>query len=417
VAVAAALAGAGFRVIGVEKRADRIEKINAGACPIEGVEPDLPELLARVTKSGKLTATADVSALRNADVVLIDVDTPVAADHRPRFAALRSACEELGRVMKNGALVIVESTVAPGTTMNVVAPLLEEHSELTLNKGFFLGHCPEPVMPGKLLSNLKRLSRPCGGATPSTAHVMIALYRTIVEGDLTATDCITAELTKTAENTYRDVNIAFANELAIICQNVGADFMRVRELVNKSPGRNVLMAGAGVGGHCIPKDPWLLAQGAPDEQALLITAARARNHSMPLHTARLLEDALAEANVMMQGAKIAVLGYSYLENTADDRNSPSHALIAHLTEWGADVAVHDTWVPKYKGDLWNAVHGADAVVLMVAHAEYMHLDLHRIKRELRTPVLVDGRHIVQTAAATEAGLVFRGLGRGDRGPT
>lgn len=413
-AAAAALANAGFRVMGVEKRADRVQRINAGECPIEGIEPDLPELLARVTKSGKLTATTDVSVLRDADVVLIDVDTPVASDHRPRFDALRTACEELGRVMKDGALVIVESTVAPGTTLNVVAPLLEAHSQLTLDKGFFLGHCPEPVMPGKLLSNLQRLARPCGGATPATANAMVAFYRTIVQGELCATDCITAELTKTAENAYRDVNIAFANELALVCQNVGADFTRVRELVNRSPGRNVLMAGAGVGGHCIPKDPWLLAHGMPQDPVSLIAAARARNESMPLHTAHLVEDALEEANVPLAGATIAVLGYAYLENAADDRNSPSHALIAHLTEWGAKVAVHDTWVAKYKGDLWNAVHGADAVVLMVAHAEYMHLDLARLKRELRTPVLVDGRHVVDATAARAAGLVFRGIGRGAR---
>lgn len=411
-AVAAALAGAGFRVLGVEKRADRVAKLNAGDCPIDGVEPGLAELIARVTKSGKFTATADMSALRAADIVLIDVETPVASDHRPRFEALRAACQDLGCVMKHGALIIVESTVAPGTTMGVVAPLLEKHSKRSLNNGFFLGHCPEPVMPGKLLSNLKLLSRACGGATPETADAMIAFYRSIVDGELDATDCITAELTKTAENTYRDVNIAFANELALICQTVGADFSRVRQLVNKSPGRNVLMAGAGVGGHCIPKDPWLLAHGVPHDRTSLIAAARARNESMPLHTARLVEDALAEAGVCVEAAKIAVLGYAYLENAADTRNSPSQALIAHLSEWGAEVRAHDSWAPAYRGDLWNTVHGADAAVLMVAHDEYRNLDLARLVRELRTPVLVDGRHLIDAAAARDAGLVFRGVGRG-----
>ncbi len=412
VAVAASLAGAGFRVLGVEKRADGVEKINAGECPIGGVEPGLAELLARVTRNGKLTATADVSVLRGADIVLIDVDTPVASDHRPRFEALRGACRDLGRVMREGTLVIVESTVAPGTTMSVVAPLLEECSGLTLNKGFLLGHCPEPVMPGKLLSNLKKLGRACGGATEDTSHAMIAFYRAIVDGDLDATDCITAELTKTAENTFRDVNIAFANELALICQTVGADFSRVRQLVNKSPGRNVLMAGAGVGGHCIPKDSWLLAHGMPEEKVSLISAARARNESMPLHTARLVEDALAEASKPVLGARIAVLGYAYLENAADARNSPSQALIAHLTDWGADICVHDTWVSAHRGDVWNTVHGADAVVVMVAHDEYTKLDLARMRHELRTPVLVDGRHVVDAGAAREAGLIFRGVGRG-----
>ena len=422
VAVAASLAGAGFRVLGVEKRAERVKMLSAGECPIGGVEPSLAELLARVTGSGKLTATTDVSVLRAADVVLIDVETPVESDHRPHFLALRAACDDLGRVMKPGTLVIVESTVAPGTTMSVVAPLLEARSGLALNTGFFLGHCPEPVMPGKLLSNLRALSRACGGATPETANAMVAFYRSIVDGELCATDCITAELTKTAENTFRDVNIAFANELALICQSVGADFSRVRQLVNKSPGRNMLVAGAGVGGHCLPKDPWLLAHRVPAENVSLIAAARARNDSMPLHTARLVLDALAEAGKGMSGARIAVLGYAYLENAADARNSPSQALIAHLEEWGADVCVHDTYVPGYGGELWTAIRGADAVVVMTAHAEYTGIDLARVRRELRTPVIVDGRHVIEPGAARDAGLVFRGIGRGvgrgDRtGPT
>ncbi len=412
ISVASALAGAGFRVVGVEIKADRVEKINAGECPIEGIEPGLPELIAEVTKSGKLTATTDYNSLKAADIILIDVDTPVASDHRPRFEALRSACRALGRVMKEGALVIVESTVAPGTTVNFVAPLLEKHSERKLNTGFYLGHCPERVMPGKLLKNLKELSRVCGGSTPDTAEAMIALYRSIVAGELDPTDCITAELTKTAENTFRDVNIAFANELALICESSGADFRRVREFVNKSPGRNMLIAGAGVGGHCIPKDPWLLVHGIQAEKTSLISTARAVNDGMPLHTARLVEDALEDMGLGVHGAKLAVLGYAYLENSDDVRNSPSQALIEHLQDWGAQVVVHDPWYPKYQGDLWKTVHNANAAIVMVAHDEYKNLDLARLKTELKTPVLVDGRHMVETSAAIKAGFVFRGLGRG-----
>jgi UDP-N-acetyl-D-mannosaminuronic acid dehydrogenase len=412
ISVASSLAGAGFDVIGIEIKADRVEKINAGECPIEGIEPGLPELIAKVTKSGKLKATTDYNALKSADIILIDVDTPVASDHRPRFEALRSACRALGRVMKQDALVIVESTVAPGTTMNFVAPLLEKHSERKLNTGFFLGHCPERVMPGKLLKNLKELSRVCGGSTPDTAEAMIALYRSIVDGELDATDCITAELTKTAENTFRDVNIAFANELALICESSGADFRRVRDLVNKSPGRNMLIAGAGVGGHCIPKDPWLLVHGIENEKISLISTARAVNDGMPLHTARLVEEALEDVGLGVHGAKLAVLGYAYLENSDDVRNSPSQTLIEHLTDWGAEVTVHDPWYPKYQGDVWKTIHGAHAAIIMVAHDEYKNLDLARLKSELKTPVLVDGRHMVETAAAIKAGLVFRGLGRG-----
>jgi UDP-N-acetyl-D-mannosaminuronic acid dehydrogenase len=410
-AVACALAEAGFRVTGVELRADRVEKIRMGECPIDGIEPGLPDLVKKVVASKHLDATTQYSALADVDVVLICVDTPVARDRRPRFEALRSTCWQLGPVLKEGALVIVESTVAPGTTMGLVAPQLAKHSNKELNEGFFLGHCPERVMPGRLLKNLRELSRVCGGSTPEAARAMVALYRTIVEGELDETDCITAELTKTAENTYRDVNIAFANQLGLICEAVGADFERVRGFVNKSPGRNVLWAGAGVGGHCIPKDPWLLVHGVPGVDTGLIAAARTLNESMPLHVARLVEQALDEVNIGMHSARLLVLGYSYLEDSDDTRNSPSQSLIEHLKDWGADVVVHDPWVPEYAVDLWKRAEGAHAAIVMVAHAEYRDLDLARLRGCLRAPVLVDGRQVVDGAAARAAGFVFRGLGR------
>jgi UDP-N-acetyl-D-mannosaminuronic acid dehydrogenase len=415
ISVASALAGAGFFVTGVEIKAERVEKINKGQCPIEGIEPDLPELIAKVTRSKNLVATTDYQALAEADVVLIDVDTPVASDNRPRFEALRSACRELGKVMRPGVLVIIESTIAPGTTARVVAPILEKASGRKVNEGFYLGHCPERVMPGKLLKNLRELSRVCGGSTPETSEVMVALYRTVVQGKLSKADCTTAELVKTAENTYRDVNIAFANELALICESVGSDFRRVRELVNESPHRDVHLAGAGVGGHCIPKDPWLLVHGIEDFEPKLIATARARNDAMPLHMARLVEDALEEVGTGIFGAKLAILGYAYLENSDDTRNSPSESLIAHLVDWGAKVVVHDPWVPPYnEGELWETIKGADAAIVMVAHEAYLKLDLARLKSVLKTPVLVDGRHVVETEAARTAGFIFRGVGRGKR---
>lgn len=412
-AVACALADAGFRVAGVDIKSDRVDKINAGYCPIEGIEPELPEMLARVTRSKRLVAGTDYAPLAERDVVLVTVDTPVASDKRARFTALRAACRELGKRMKKGALVIVESTIAPGTCANVVAPILEKQSGRKLDEGFHLGHCPERVMPGKLLKNLRELSRVCGGSTPETSEAMVALYRSFVRGKLDKADCVTAELVKTAENTYRDVNIAFANELALICEEVGADFRRVRELVNQSPGRDVLLAGAGVGGHCIPKDPWLLVHGLSEFAPRLIAAARAVNDTMPLHVARLVEDALDEIGKPVHGSRVAVLGYAYLENSDDTRNSPSQALIDHLSDWGATVSVHDPLVAEYATDLWRAVDGADAAVVMVAHDAYEGLDLRRLRAALASPaVLVDGRHVVETEVAQAAGFVFRGLGRG-----
>ena len=255
-------------------------------------------------------------------------------------------------------------------------------------------------MPGKLLANLRGVSRVCGGETPETAQAMLALYRQVVQADLDPTDCVTAELVKTAENAYRDVNIAFANEVALICEAVGGDVWRVRELVNKSPGRAMHLPGAGVGGHCIPKDPWLLVyeaqqQGVPIR---LIPAARAVNDSMPLHMVELLEEALAEAGRPLAGARVLVLGYAYLEDSDDTRNSPSAVLVERLRERGAEAVIHDPYVPGYQGDVYALAQGCDAAVLMVAHRAYRELEWAVLGERLAAPILVDGRQSVDAAA-------------------
>jgi UDP-N-acetyl-D-mannosaminuronic acid dehydrogenase len=409
--VACTFADVGFEVIGLETKPERVEMINAGQNPIEGIEPGLPDLVRSVVNHGCLHATCDYTALTRADVVLIDVETPVDETHQPNYAALKAACGSLGAVLKAGTLVIVESTLAPGTMKQVVQPLLEQASGKQVNVDFYLGTCPERVMPGKLLTNLRRVSRVCGGSTPEAAQVMIALYRTIVDADLDAADCVTAELVKTAENAYRDVNIAFANELALVCEFAGGDFLRVRELVNKSPGRNILLAGAGVGGHCIPKDPWLLAYGARGHADLhLIPAARTVNDDMPHHVFDLLCGAFAQAGLPLAGAKVAVLGYAYLEDSGDIRNSPSAALIKHLSDAGVEVVIHDPWVAAYRDDALTVVQHCDAAVLMVAHTAYRSLALSALKVALRTPILVDGRRFFPPQQAQAVGLIYRAIG-------
>jgi UDP-N-acetyl-D-mannosaminuronic acid dehydrogenase len=411
--VACLFAEAGFDVVGVDIKADRVERINAGSSPIEGEEPGLSDLLAEVVAAGRLRATTDYEDLRTCDVVTINVETPVDEHHVPRYAAMRSALRDLGRVMRRDTLVIVESTIAPGTMASLVRPTLEETSGMQAGQDFYLGHCPERVMPGRLLANLRGVSRVCGGQTPETAELMIALYRHVVWADLDPADNVTAELVKTAENAYRDVNIAFANEVALICEAVGGDVWQVRELVNKSPGRNMLFPGAGVGGHCIPKDPWLLSYQARERGApvRLIPAARAVNESMPLHVLELLEDGLAEAGRELDGAKVLVLGYAYLENSDDVRNAPSATLVQALRERGAEVVIHDPYVPGYQGDVVEQAQGCDGVVVMVKHDAYRQLDWEALREALRHAVIVDGRNVVPEPIRQAAGWTARSIGQ------
>ncbi len=403
--VAALFADAGFDVIGIELKADRVEKINAGESPIEGEEPGLAELLASVAVSGRLRASSDYSSLRDRDVILIDVETPVDETHVPRYDALRAVLRSLGPVLKRGALVIVESTIAPGTMQRLVYPGLEESSGGKLNQDFYLGNCPERVMPGKLLANLRTLSRVTGGGSVETAEVMVQLYRYVVQADLDAVDWITAELVKTVENAYRDVQIAFANEVALICEGLGGDVWKVRELVNKSPFRQMHLPGAGVGGHCIPKDPWLLAYGVQDQDVplRLIPAARAINDGMPAHMADLLQAELEQRHQPLAGARVLVMGYAYLEESDDTRNSPSEALVQQLAGRGAQVVIHDPYVPGYQGDLLAAAQGCDAAIVMVNHQAYRTANLAALSGVMRQPLLIDGRRVYQPEALRQAG--------------
>ncbi len=411
-AVACALAHAGFRVLGIERDHDKAAQIAAAICPISGHEPRLAELLKEAIQSGRLQVSNDPQDCREASVILIAVETPVdAVSKAPRYEALKGALRDLGPSIQTGALVIVESTIAPGTMEGVVRPLLEETSGKKANEGFHLVHCPERVMPGKLLANLRTCSRVIGGSTPYAAELARELYRHLVEADLDLTDVLTAELVKATENTYRDVQIALANEMALLCENVGADVYRVRELVNKSPLRAMHLPGAGVGGHCIPKDPWLLVYGTRGKlQARLIPTAREINDHMPLHVAELAEEGLAEAGKDIREAKVMVLGYSYLENTADDRNSPTMALVERLKALGAKVTIHDPFFEEYDAPLQQAVTASDCVILMVAHEEYRALDLADLKAWLATPVLIDGRNLFDKKKARDLGFFYAGVG-------
>jgi len=428
--VACEFARVGFQVIGIEQRKERVIQINQGLSPIAGEEPELAELLALVIATGRLSVSTDYQELHNCQVILIAVETPIDEFNRPEYLALRRALLGMGALLQPGTLVIVESTLSPGSMQKMVAPLLVETSGLTLSRDFFLGYCPERVMPGKLLSNLRSVSRVVGGMTTETAQVMATLYRHIVLADLDLTDCITAELVKTVENAYRDVQIAFANEAALICEAVGGDVWKVRQLVNKSPFRQMHLPGAGVGGHCIPKDPWLLVDGVSrvtsgihaDEKLAdsrleeefsptLIPSARRINDNMPMHVASLLAQSLAEAGLSLKGAQILILGFAYLEDSDDTRNSPSASLVEILRDHGAKVIIHDPYIQQFQGEVLARAAGCDAAVIMVSHSPYLALDPQDLRSVLHWPILVDGRHVFDGPALRKAGWIYRAVGQ------
>ncbi|HKZ93833.1 MAG TPA: nucleotide sugar dehydrogenase [Candidatus Bathyarchaeia archaeon] len=427
----------GFTVVGVQRRSKRsgwkIDWLNEGKNPIGGDEPGLSELISRVVKKGAFKVVDDISTCRDAEAVLIDVQTPTDVDKTPNYDSLKEVSETVGKFMSTGTLVVVESTVAPGTTDNIVKPILEKSSGLKAGKDFYLAFCYERVMVGRLIKNMVELSRIVGGVDEESTKRAMELYSHIVKAKLFPTDALTAEVTKVVENTYRDVNIAFANEVALICESLGVDVFKVRELVNTLPNdssnpasnpiRNMHYPGAGVGGHCLPKDGWLLKYGLDAFGKFklfpkIIVSTREVNDSMPRHVVDLIEDALAEHDRKLKGAKVAILGVAFLENCDDTRNTPSAEIYSELRKRGAQPILHDPIVRDFDlpftKDLDEALSKADAVVISTKHKEYLKLDLSELKTKLATPVLVDGRNAFDEDAAVRAGLTYRGVGKGTR---
>jgi UDP-N-acetyl-D-mannosaminuronic acid dehydrogenase len=427
----------GFEVVGVQRKSKRsgwkIDWLNRGRNPIGGDEPGLSDLIARVVKKGTFKVVEDIAVCKDADTILIDVQTPIDTNKVPKYESLREVCTEVGRHMRRGTLVVIESTVAPGTTDNIVKPILEKTSKMTAGKDFFLAYCYERVMVGRLIKNIVELPRVIGGINEESTKRALELYKHIVKAKLYATDALTAELAKVVENTYRDVNIAFANEVALVCESLGVDVYKVRELVNTLPNdptnpssnpiRNMHLPGGGVGGHCLPKDPWLLkygldTYGKSEFLPKIIISSRELNEHMPVHVADLAEDALAEHGKQMSGAKVAILGVAFIENSDDTRNTPSATLYAELEKRGAKPVLHDPIARNFDipltSDLDKALENADAVVLLTKHRQYLELDLRILGKKLATPVLIDGRNAFSEEEARKAGLTYRGVGKGRR---
>ncbi|MGQ0797835.1 MAG: nucleotide sugar dehydrogenase [Methanobacteriota archaeon] len=418
VPVAAVAASAGARVVGIDIDPAKVDAINAGRNPLRGREPGLAHLVRAQVAAKRLRASSDPSTVRTADVVVVSVETPIEpTSHDPNHRALTSALRSIGAHLKRGALVSIESTLAPGTMERVVRPTLERASGKRSGRDFGLVHCPERVTAGKLLHNLTTLHRVLGANDTRAARKAAAFYKRFVKGDVHATDWTTAEVVKTAENAYWDVQIAFANEVALISEELGVDAYRVRDLVNTCPFRAMLIPGAGVGGHCIPKDPWLLVHPAIHSKPELIPTARWVNDYMPRRLARLVEEALAASGRRIKGARVAVLGFAYRENTEDTRNTPAKAFVRELRRRGADVVIHDPYARSERGyrvlrDLRAVARGADALAIVTGHDAYRRLDLRRLRRVVRRRVLVDGRNVFEGTEAARAGFVYRGIGKG-----
>jgi len=435
VPLAAVLASVpGFDVVGVQRRSERsgwkIDLLNRGVSPFSS-EPELDELLSRAVSGGSLHVTDSIDACGDAECVVVTVQVPIDDEKKPMLENLTLLLAEVGSRIRPGALFSLESTVPMGTTEGVARPALEDSSGMAAGDGFSLVYSYERVTPGRLVHNIRRLPRVVGGYTPGCSSRGVELYRNICLAGVHGTDIATAEAAKLVENAYRDVNIAFANEAALICGAMGLDFYRVRELVNGlphlegeprlNPFRHVHFPGAGVGGHCLPKDSWLLLHGYADEgfKPRLIPAARAVNDAMPLQVKRLVVDALGAQGVSLREARVALFGLGYKGDTEDARSSPTLTLYGLLRHEAGDVVVHDPYIKGWEGlplthDLGKAVEGRDCLVVMTHHSVYRDMDLGWLRARMNKPVLVDSRDIFDPEECRGEGFTYRGIGHAAR---
>lgn len=402
-------ASKGYEVIGVDLSRDKVRAVNEGKSPL-AEEPDYDALSA-----GTITATSDFAGITKAQFIIICVPTPIHPNKQPDLTPLKSACVEIAKYLVSGQTVVLESTVNPGISEEVILPLLEESSGLTAGKDFQLSHCPERINPGDEKWKVHNIPRVVGSYTKVGLEKTVAFYRTILEGDVLAMDSLKeAEAVKIVENSFRDINIAFVNELAMSFDRLGINVTKVISAAGTKPFAFMPhYPGAGVGGHCIPVDPYYLIEYAREHgfEHDLLSLGRRINNSMPAYTITRLFDALNEVKLPILDTKVVVLGLSYKPNIADIRESPVFEIISLLEERGASLTTYDPYVVEQSQakDLAEALEGAQAVVLATAHKEFLTLDPTELAK-MGVKVIVDGRNALDPEAFRAAGIVYKGIG-------
>ncbi|MGD0794007.1 MAG: nucleotide sugar dehydrogenase [Dehalococcoidales bacterium] len=376
------LARSGYQVMGVDVQDSVVNSINKGA--LLPAEDEVRQVFEEPEVRKNLRASKTPAP---ADVFIICVPTPLDAKKQAADLSLvRQGAESIVPCLQAGNLVILESTVPPGTCRNVLTPIIEK-TGLKAGKDIFLAHCPERILPGAVLKEIVENDRVIGGVNRESTRMAKEIYASFVKGNLYETDIITAELVKLMENTFRDVNIALANEFAAVAAGLGIDILPAIELANKHPRVNILKPGIGVGGHCIPIVPWFIKQVDP-VNSRLITAARKVNDEVPGKMAAEIKKAVKD----IQKPRIVALGITYKPDTYDTRNSPAQEIIDLLKVDGYQVSVYDPVVNgRQYESIESIVKGADCLVVLVEHKavrEEIVAKETRIKKAMRHPLII-----------------------------
>jgi len=413
---ALAIALSGYPVVGVDVNPDRIDRIRNGQ--LKHSETGFDEKVRSALKTHRLELRDKLGdSDRGSHVYIICVQTPIGRQNKPDLKSAVAATESVGDMIEAGALVTVHSSLPPSTTQTRIAPILEKRSGLQCGTDFWLAVSPERMTPNFSLQEFIHSPRAVGGYSHECARVAASFYTNVLKAELLLTEASVAEVSKLAENAFRDVNIAFANELAILCERLGVSVREVVRIANTHPRVHIHNPGAGVGGPCLPKDPYLLLASARRRKPVsVMRAAREVNDRMPDDMVRLVAQSLRKVGKRTKGSHVAIFGLAYKPDVDDTTYSPARRIIWLLLREGALVRTFDPMVDESLGGqrcdtLETAVERADCIVIVTEHRAFCQLNLQQLRKLTgENPVIVDGRGLFNEEDAKKAGFLYAGIG-------
>lgn len=396
-------------IVGYDVSKSKIEKIRQRICPIEDFQCE--EDLQGIT----LNVSDDSAVLNGSDIYIVCVPTPVLDDYTPDFSFIKESVITIAKYLEKNRIVVIESTVNPGVCDEIVVPMLEEATGMKAGKDFDVAHCPERINPGDAKWNVYNIPRNIGSTGPGATRKAASFYREVVEAEINEMpDLKTTEATKIIENTFRDINIAFVNELARSFDILGIDLVQVIKGASNKPFSFMPhYPGAGVGGHCIPVDPYYLIDRAKKSgfDHKFLKLARQINNSMPKYTVELLVNALNEYEKPLKNTRVGLLGISYKANVADLRESPSLKIRQLLEKKEADLIVYDSFFPEMsnRNNLEEVLNDSFAIIVAADHDEIRKIDTEMLKK-CDVKIVIDGKNCLDKESISNNGIYYKGIG-------
>ena len=423
---ALSFANSNLPTYGIDINENLVSMINSGNFPLKD-EPGYDDIFQNVIKSKKFFATTKIEeVVPHADAILLSLPTPMDNNKNPNYSALESVGRKIHSLLTKDTVIIVESTVEPGYIENTFVKFLEgDDGKLVAGRDFGLGVCPETANPGEILKDFKSLPRLVGGIDDKTANIILEIYRHVFPIEIVKMpDCKTANAAKLTTNVFRYINIAFVNELAILCERLGIDIMKVLEAADMKYNFQVHYPGPGVGGPCLPVNSVQILHSAKllgNNLLRMVSLSQEINDNMVLHVLDLVSEALKSVSKDLNKSTVLILGASYKPNVKDIQLTPAEPVIKKLQEKGATIKIYDPYFKstmvfniKTEDNLADAISNIDAVILITAHDEFRHIDPAFLGSKSKPLVVIDTRGIIDIHAARKAGLIIRGIGRGGK---